>query len=159
MPALSLPHFEGAAIRVSIRASLGPHLAATFVPKRQILLDREVFARAGDFERILIHELFHFAWVRLGNPKRLAWESLIRQETVRGELGWSAEWRKEKLRSKDKEERTRAWRHYVCESFCDTAAWIYAGLETHEEFTLRKRARERRRNWFREYIGPGPVSI
>ena len=138
---------------------MGPHLAATFIPKRVILLDQEVLIRNGDFERILIHEIFHFAWVRLGNPKRLTWETLVRHETAKGELGWSAEWRKSKLCGKDKEERTRAWRHYVCESFCDTAAWLYAGIQTHDEFTLAGRARARRMGWFRKYIGSGPVSI
>jgi len=118
-----------------------------------------VFERPEDFEKVLVHELYHFVWVRLGNPKRLAWEQLLLRENASGELGWSAEWRKAKLGPKDKEERTRAWRHYICESFCDTAAWLYAGLEAHDEFTLGTRARARRRNWFREYLGSGPVSI
>ena len=156
---LDLPHLNGAAIRVEMRASLGPHLAATSIPKRLILLDREVLLQAGDFERILIHEVFHFVWVRLGNPRRGEWEALLSREKARGELGWSAEWRKAKLDANDREERTRAWRHYICESFCDTAAWVYAGLDEHDEFTLSHRARARRLAWFREYIGPGPVSI
>jgi hypothetical protein len=159
MSVLQLPRLEGEPLHVAIRASLGPHLAATFIPKRVILLDREVLSRNGDFERIFIHEIFHFVWVRLGNPKRLSWETVILHETTQGELGWSAEWRKARLREKDKEERTRSWRHYVCESFCDTAAWLYAGIETHDEFTLAGRARARRMGWFREYIGSGPVSI
>src|SRR5713101_8845994 len=97
------PRLTGRPIRVQIRPSLGPHLAATSIPRRLILLDSEVLQRRGDFERILIHELFHFAWVRLGNPRRRSWEKLLAAEIargVRGELGWSAEWRKAKLRSR-----------------------------------------------------------
>jgi hypothetical protein len=145
-----------------MRASLGPHLAATSIPGRRILLDRAVLEVAGDFERILVHEVFHFAWVRLGNPKRREWEDLLTLEfrtAVPGELGWSAEWRKEKLSVKDARTRTPAWRRYACESFCDTAAWLYAGLDRHEEFTLARAARSERRRWFRKWVEPGPVSI
>jgi hypothetical protein len=42
----------------------------------------------------------------------------------------------------------RAWRDYVCESFCDTAAWLYSGVRRHPEFTLAPRFRERRAAWF-----------
>jgi len=146
-----LPRLEGRPLRVEVRASLGPHLAATFIPKRLILLDSEVLARRGEFERILVHELFHFSWVRLSNAKRRDWEILLDAELQRrakGELGWSAEWRKQKLQPKDSSERTPAWRRYVCESFCDTAAWLYAGLRSHDEFTLAPRYRNRRRHWF-----------
>jgi hypothetical protein len=44
----------------------------------------------------------------------------------------------------------RQWREYVCESFCDTAAWLYGGLRTHDEFTLSPRFRRRRAAWFRQ---------
>ena len=145
-----------------MRRSLGPHLAATHIPDRFILLDRSVLARPGDFERILVHEIFHFVWVRLGNVKRANWETLLARECAGkavGELGWSSEWRKKKLRSADALARTPAWRRYACESFCDTAGWLYAKLARHEEFTLAHRARWKRRAWFREYIESGPVSI
>jgi len=147
---------------VDVRRSLGPHLAATHVPDRQILLDRAVFHQAGDFERILVHELFHFVWVRLGNPQRRSWEVLLADELkskTAGELGYSAEWRKNKLSLADIRSRAPVWRRYACESFCDTAAWLYSDLASHEEFTLGRAARVRRRGWFREYIGAGPVSI
>lgn len=146
-----LPALTGNPIRVEIRRSLGPHLAATSIPKRTIYLDREVLARKGEFERILVHELFHFVWVRLGNPARRGWELVLEAEMargVRGELGWSAEWRKGKLFAAAVRERSPAWRRYVCESFCDSAAWMFAGLAGHEEFTLTGRFRERRRKWF-----------
>src|SRR4029079_7223485 len=102
----------------------GPHLAGASIPGRLILLDAEVLARRGEFERVLVHELFHFAWVRLSNQRRRAGEELIEGELrgkISGELGWSAEWRKNKLTRADAERRTPGWRRYACESFCDTA--------------------------------------
>ncbi len=156
--AIALPRFEGAAIRVEIRRSLGPYHASTSIPKRRILLDSGVLARRGEFERILIHELFHFVWVRLGNPARRDWESLIASEIaseISGDLGWSSEWRKEKLVAADVRFRSPRWRRYVCESFCDTAAWLYSGLVRHDEFTLRTSARRARRRWFADLFPPG----
>lgn len=119
--------------------------------RRVILLDSEVLKKRGDFERILIHEIFHFAWRRMANHARLDWESVLKREIraqARGELGWSAERRKIKLRRRDALDRTKAWRQYACESFCDTAAWRYAGLRGHEEFTLAGCFRRERRRWF-----------
>lgn len=145
-----LPRFEGRPVRIELRRSLGPHLAATSIPRRVILLDSEVLARRGDFERIVVHELFHFVWVRLGNPKRREFERIVAAELARrskGELGWSAEWRKAKLKPADIRHRTPAWRRYVCESFCDTAAWCFAGLLHHDEFTLAAAERRHRRAW------------
>ncbi len=156
---MPLPPFTGRPIRVGLRRSLGRHLAATHIRKRFILLDRAVLAQAGDFERILVHEIFHFVWVRLGNVKRRSWEALLTGERAKGELGWSAEWRKNKLSPIDARSRTAAWRRYACESFCDTAAWLYAKLAHHEEFTLAHPARAKRKAWFREYIESAPVSI
>jgi hypothetical protein len=145
-----------------MRRSLGPHLAATHIPGRRILLDRAVLDQEGDFERILVHEIFHFVWVRLGNSKRRSWEVLLAEEFAAkrsGELGYSADWRKNKLTRADVRTRATAWRRYACESFCDTAAWLYSALARHEEFTLGHAARIRRRGWFREYLGVHPVSI
>jgi hypothetical protein len=126
------------------------------------LLDRAVFDQEGDFERILVHEIFHFVWVRLGNSNRWSWEDLVAREfagKALGELGYSSEWRKDKLTLADIRLRTPGWRRYACESFCDTAAWLYSALASHEEFTLGRTARERRRGWFAEYIGARAVSI
>ena len=137
------------------------HLAASNIRRRLILLDREVLAERGDFERILIHEIFHFTWVRLPNSKRRSWEKLIESEIARGtagELGWSAESRKEKLRAAAIARRSPAWRRYACESFCDSAAWLYAGLRRHEEFTLPARFRRARAQWLRQNLdSPLPV--
>jgi hypothetical protein len=145
---------------VVLRRSLGPHLAATHIPGRYILLDSTVLKSRGDFERILVHEIFHFVWVRLGNARRRGWEEVVAGDWKKsGELGFSAEWRKKKLGATDVRSRTGAWRRYACESFCDTAAWLYADLRGHEEFTLVRACRARRRAWFREYIASRPVSI
>ena len=134
----------------------------TLVRRRLILLDSEVLARRGDFERILVHELFHFVWIRLSNAVRRDWERTLARELrkrARGELGWSAERRKLTLEAADVRRRSRAWRLYACESFCDTAAWRFAGLSGHAEFTLAPRHCRGRGAWFEEHIEPGPVSI
>jgi hypothetical protein len=128
-----------------------------------ILLDSELLVQPGEFERILVHEIFHFAWVRLSNQTRRSWEGVLAAELgrrVRGELGWSAEWRKNKLARADVRERTPCWRRYVCESFCDTSAWLYAGLRAHDEYTLTAGARRARRSWFADHLrrqSPIPV--
>ena len=125
--------------------------AATFVRERQMVLEEALRADADEFARIFVHELFHFVWLRLGNPKRRSYERVIAgelQRGVRGELGWSAEWRKNRLDPRDWKQRTRRWREYCCESFCDTAAWRYAGVKKHREFTLAGAARAVRGEWF-----------
>ena len=99
-----LPPLAGRPIRVELRTSLGPHLAATHIPRRVILLDAGLLDERGEFERILVHEIFHFAWVRLSNKTRRSWEGVLAAELAsraRGELGWSAEWRKDKLKRSD----------------------------------------------------------
>jgi len=158
-----LPPLAGAPIRVEIRRSLGSHLAGASIPQRLILLDVAVLARRGEFERILIHELFHFVWVRLSNQKRIAWEQVLAGELrkrIKGELGWSAEWRKNVLARADARLRTPKWRRYACESFCDSAAWMFAGLRAHDEFTLPAACRRERRRWFTEQFSDGgPVAI
>lgn len=149
------PALVGQPIQVRIQRSLGPHLAASCVPLRLILMDSEVLLRRGEFERILTHEIFHFVWVRLSNQRRGAWERILAQEMIQGatgELGWSAEWRKGNLTSAAPGRRSPAWRRYACESFCDTAAWRFAGLRRHEEFTLPARFRRPRQAWFEREI-------
>lgn len=146
-----LPALSGRPVRVELRRDLGPYHAATSIPRRLILLDAGVLARRTEFERILVHELFHFVWVRLSNAARREWEQCLTAEIsgrVRGELGWSAEQRKDRLRTADIRGRTRRWRGYACESFCDTAAWMYAQLPRNPEFTLPSTFRRGRREWF-----------
>lgn len=125
--------------------------AASFLRQRRIVLDSALRRRPAELARILTHELFHFAWLRLGNPQRRSWENLLDRELVRGvrgELGWSAELIKQKLAATDRLDRSRLWRSYACESFCDSAAWLFRARPNHDEFTLSIRARQMRRQWF-----------
>ncbi len=120
--------------------------AGSFLRERRIVLDSAL--RGGERRRILLHELFHFAWVRLSNAQRASWAAVIDRELqgrARGELGWSAEWRKLAL---DSRASSPFRREYLSESFCDTAAWCYGRLREHCEFTLAPRWREKRREWF-----------
>lgn len=146
---------DGAPVRLEIRRELadgrGAVHAGAFIRERRIAFDADLAADPQEFARIFVHEIFHFAWLRLGNPRRWSYEALLGAELrarTRGELGWSAEWRKRALVARDAVRRTRRWREYVCESFCDTAAWIFSGVPSHPEYTLARRFRERRRQWF-----------
>jgi hypothetical protein len=67
-----------------------------------------------------------------------------------GEAGWSAEWRKQKLSDADVAHRSRRWREYCCESFCDTAAWITGGADS--EVTLGQARRRARHAWFQAHF-------
>ena len=158
-----LPPLDGRPIRVAVRRSLGPYHASSSIRRRVIFLDSGVLSGNGEFERILLHEIFHFAWVRLSNAKRREWEDVLRAEVgagVPGELGWSSEWRKHTLLRRSMRLRDPRWRRYACESFCDTGAWIFAGLDGHDEFTLPARAKNHRRGWFqRQFPANDPLSI
>lgn len=156
-----LPRLAGRPVLVRIRPSLGPHLAAASISRRVILLDSEVLT-PPEFERTLVHEIFHFAWVRLSNAERWDWERTLAGELrqhAKGELGWSAERRKNRLTSGEVRGRARPWRLYACESFCDTAAWRFASVREHQEFTLAARFRRLRRAWFRKHIESRTVLI
>jgi hypothetical protein len=146
-----VPPLCGEPIELRYRRELRGVHAGSFLRERRISLHPELRRDAREFARILVHEVFHFVWLRLGNRRRRSFEDLLRREWdkgVEGELGWSAERRKQSLRRHDPARRTRPWRMYCCESFCDTAAWLYAGLAGHEEFTLDAAASRRRRKWF-----------
>lgn len=138
-----------------------PVYAATFIRKREIILDAALRDQPKELARILIHELFHFAWVRLASAARQSYEALLIREWdrgARGELGWSAESRKNLLLSRVPSP-PQQWRDYVCESFCDTAAWLYSGLRRHPEFTLAERHRGRRAKWFQTAFGGREIPI
>jgi hypothetical protein len=141
--------------RGKLLAGKGPGVAVhagTFLRKRQIILDTSLLASPRELARILIHELCHFVWLRLANSSRRSYEELVGGEIRQGaggELGWSAEWRKQALTGPDRRARTRRWREYVAESFCDTAAWLYSGSRRHVEVTLAEPFRRQRRAWFR----------
>jgi hypothetical protein len=125
--------------------------AASFIRERRVVLDEALRGDAVELRRILVHELFHFAWVRLPNAERDAWKRHLRHEVdarARGELGWSAESRKSALARGGSVTSPRAWSEYCCESFCDTAAWMYAAAGEHAEFTLAAGRRAARRAWF-----------
>ena len=121
--------------------------AGTYVRRRHTIVDQALLADRRELTRILLHELFHYAWARLGNSARQSFEELLlteRAERARGELGWSSELSRRNLG----QARGRMWREYVCEAFCDTAAWHYSGIGAHGEFTLAPRFRRRRAIWF-----------
>lgn len=174
-----LPDFEGRPIRLRFlpflharRGGLSsgesqpgqPVHAGSFIRSRRIVLDQTLHSTPGELTRVVLHELFHFAWVRLGNPARASYGGLLEREIAagaRGELGWSAESRKRSERGwkGTPPAGTRVWRDYVCESFCDTGAWLYGGTRRHDEFTLARRYRDRRAEWFALQFGSGPISI
>ncbi len=169
MPCLSL---IGDTIYISARQNLccangrivdrfgTPVHAATFIRQRRIVLDAELLSSDDELGRILIHELFHFVWVRLANTVRRSFERLLAaQRSARGELGWSAECRKLNLSGSDVRQRSRKWREYCCEAFCDTAAYIYARSRRHGEFTLPVAERRKRIAWFGKKLGPGNVLL
>ncbi len=150
-----MPEFHGASIAVTVRPALTAHRgkllsgaghgapvhAASFIRKRGIVLETELLRHPETLRLVLVHELFHFVWARLGNPTRSGFASLLieeRRRRARGELGESAATKKG----------ASSWKDYLCESFCDTAAWIYAGVENHPEFTLAPKWRNQRRAWF-----------
>jgi len=108
-----------------------------------------------------MHELFHFVWARLGNATRRSWEELLQREfrlKSHGELGWSSEKMKLNLSPGDVAGRSRRWREYACESFCDSAGWFFA-REPHEEYTLAASFRHRRRLWLADLLARGPVPV
>jgi hypothetical protein len=126
--------------------------AASFLHHRHVVLDGPLLARRRELARILYHEIFHFIWARLGNPLRRSFEDLLRREwaeSAQGELGWPSERYKLRLTRRDVVQRTRRWRHYACESFCDSAAWFCLPPRSrHPEWTLKPRFRRRRYAWF-----------
>jgi len=157
-----MPPLEGAAIRIQhapgLRDGRGPVHAGAFLRERRIAFD----CTRAEFPRIFAHEAAHFVWLRLGNGARRAWEELLRAELrsrATGELGWSAEWRKGALHPHDAVGRTRRWREYCCEAFCDTAAWLWSGAGRHNEFTLAARYRRARRRWFEANLSGRRLSI
>lgn len=139
-----------------------PVHAGSDLRRRTMTLESELIGDAGELRRIFVHETFHFAWYRLGNPRRAAWEMLLATEIVQrrpGELGWSSESRKISLEASDHGGRTRRWREYACESFCDTAAWMYSGVPQHDEYTLPCVQRRRRAECVTNLLGDRPVRV
>jgi hypothetical protein len=165
---IGLPELSGSPIFISFGSQLTAHggkllsgspqrgtqvHAASFIRDRHIVLDSYLLRRTHLLRLILVHEIFHFVWSRLGNRARAEYALLLiaeRERRAKGELGESAAVGKLSFQAENTaSQRERRWRDYVCESFCDTAAWLYAGVNRHREFTLAARWRERRSNWFR----------
>lgn len=138
---------HGEPVTVRFRPTMGPVHAGSDLRRRIMWLEADLLRHPTELRRIFIHEAYHFVWARLGNQRRWSFEASIAAELdahARGELGWSAEGLKLRLTKADRQRRTRRWREYICESFCDTAAWKYAGLSRHDEWTLADRFRRRR---------------
>lgn len=166
----------GASIDVQFRADLRAHRGAllsggdrgqpvhagSFLRRRVIVLDSELRSNESELRRILLHEVFHFSWIRLGNDRRRSYAELIGREFTRrsrGEMGWSAELRKNALAPEDMPRRTRRWSEYVCESFCDSGAAFVGGMSDHAEVTLATAFRERRAKWFGIILGASRIPI
>lgn len=112
-----------------------------------MVLDATLLRDKSELARIFVHETHHFVWARLGLARRNVYERLLEREIrgrARGEMGWSAQALKERLTAADRLERTRRWRDYACESFCDTAAWMHSRARRHAEWTLAETHRRRR---------------
>ncbi len=136
--------------------------AGAFLSKRRIVLEEQMLRTPRVLERIFIHEVFHFVWTRLGNPLRKKFELLVLAEIeggTRGDLGWSAESLKNGLTAADRRLRTRKWKYYLCEAFCDTAGWFFGSTRRYAEMTLDKPGRATRRCWFREHVQKRCFSI
>lgn len=164
-----LPELRGAAIDVRYRPRLtawkGQLLskshkgdavyAGCFLRQRRMVLDDGMLRTPRVLERIFVHEVFHFVWSRLGQPLRDSWHQVIDAEIVRGangELGWSAESMKLNVSEDDRKTRSRRWKDYVCESFCDTAGWYFGSAKRYAEMTLGPDQRALRRLWFRQHV-------
>jgi hypothetical protein len=76
-----------------------------------------------------------------------------------GELGWSAESMKLSVTDQDRTSRSRRWKDYICESFCDTAGWYFGTARRYSEMTLGPRERTLRRDWIREHLLDRPLTI
>lgn len=170
----SLPEAHGRPIVLAFQPNLHSHLgevvsktagveihAACDLRRRTLIMDSALKSDPAEFKRILIHEIFHFAWGRLGNPARASFTRLIeteRERGARGELGWSAQRIKETL-GEAPSTVSRKYREYICESFCDTGAWFYSGQPEHPEATLAQRYSSARARWFAEYFRHRKLSI
>jgi len=160
-----MPDLEGEPVSLSFRPDLSAHRgkllsrklekgtpvhAAAFIRQRRIVLETALFKDRQRLQQILVHELFHFVWARLGNHKRAEFSAILRRElerNARGELGEAAAVKKARLQPGDHRIENRRWRDYLCESFCDTAAWYHTGVNLPDEVTLGRRWSKPRARW------------
>ena len=124
--------------------------AVSYVRQRVLVLQRRLFRQPWLGQRMFYHELCHFLWPRLGTPARHRFAAHLAREVrqgVRGELGYSAQYCKDRLPHRRAPRSSPAWPEYVCESFCDTGAYylsLAAGVGHRlrsVEFTLAPRYR------------------
>jgi hypothetical protein len=136
--------------------------AGSFLRRRSIVLEQQMVKTPRVLERIFVHEVFHFVWSRLPRQLRESYDRLIREElkrSVKGELGWSAESMKLALTTEDIADGNRRWKDYLCESFCDTAGWMYGSASRYTEMTLDRRSRDLRRRWVEEHLEGRALSV
>jgi hypothetical protein len=171
-----MPELRGSRIHVSFRPNLTAYrgellskshkgdavYAGSFLRKRRIVLEEQMLRTPRVLERIFVHEVFHFVWSKLGNTLRQSYEQLLLSELRRrakGELGWSAERIKLQLTPDDLRLKTRRWKDYMCESFCDSAGWFFGSSRRYSEMTLDSRFRDVRRRWIRENLLDRRLSV
>jgi hypothetical protein len=163
---LRLPELTGYPIRVRFESQLTAHrgkllrkqpergaavYGATFLRCREVVLDADLIRRPRLLQLILIHELLHFVWLRLGNKARRGFAELLVDEyahRAKGELGESSAVKKSQLTHSDWVTNSKFWREYVCESFCDTGAWLYSNRNKDTPIKLGTRWKRRREMWF-----------
>lgn len=161
---MRLPRLSGLPIFASFRRNLTAHrgklisrasgrgtevYAVSFIRQRRVVFDASLLNDPPQLRFFAVHEIFHFVWARLGNAKRAEFGRLLKREFARraqGALGESSAISKARLRPGRPCSAREQWRDYVCESFCDTAAWLYAGGRM--RVSLAERWRNRRRRWF-----------
>jgi hypothetical protein len=169
-----LPELTGSPIHIRFESQLTAHrgkllcnqaergiavYAASFLRKREVVVDSELVKQPRALRLIVVHELFHFVWMRLGNKRRSEFSELLSQECIhraKGELGESAAVRKSLLEDRDRLTNSRQWRDYVCESFCDTAAWHHSAIKRNSAFTLAAGWRKQRELWFKATFASCP---
>ena len=145
--------------------------AVSYVREKVIVLRQRLFRQRWLGQRLFYHELCHFLWPRLGVRARKRFVRHLeceRARGLRGELGYSAQYRKARLLRNTGAGakhlfRTifqgQAWREYACESFCDTGAYALARAAGSRpalrsvEFTLGARRRPARlAAWWRTLV-------
>lgn len=173
---LRLPELHGRPITVTYRPRLTAYkgrllsesskgksvYAGSFLRRRTITLDDCLLRTPRVWERIFAHEVGHFIWSRLPAALRESYTQLVHGEIrqgERGELGWSAESIKLRLLPADPLLGNTRWKNYVCESFCDTAGWVFGSARTYAELTLPAGLRELRRDWCRAHLLQGHFSV
>jgi hypothetical protein len=134
-----------------------PIYAAAFVRERRIVLETDLVKTPDALRFIFVHELFHLAWLRLGNGRREAFRKLLVNEiaaNVRGELGESSTVKKGQwMACPEFSVRAPNWRDYTCESFCDSAASFYAAGRVPSGYKIGKAWTAIRRDWFDRNLG------